>query len=153
MGKQNGKPGGKKHKRGKKEANVQKELIIREDGQEYAQVLTMLGDMRVEAECLNDEGELYKKRVCKIRGAMRKRAWISKGDIILLGLRDFQDDKADVIHKYSFDDVLKLRAYKEIPETMKMTDGEIKDPNDGIIFGFSSDEEVEEITADDIDDI
>jgi len=113
--------GGKKHKRGKKDPNIQKELVIREDGQEYAQVLTMLGDMRVEAECLNDEGELYKKRVCKIRGAMRKRAWISKSDIILIGLRDFQDDKADVIHKYSFDDVLKLKAYKEIPETMKNT--------------------------------
>ena len=143
--------GGKKHKRGKKEANVQKELVIREDGQEYAQVLTMLGDMRVEAECLNDDGELYKKRVCKIRGNMRKRAWISKGDIILIGLRDFQDDKADVIHKYSFDDVLKLKSYKEIPETIMS--GDNQESTDGIIFGFSSDENDEEITAEDIEDI
>lgn len=26
---------------------------------------------------------------------------ISQGDIVLVGLRDFQDDKADIIHKYN----------------------------------------------------
>lgn len=29
------------------------------------------------------------------------QVWINQGDIILLSLRDFQDDKADVIQKYT----------------------------------------------------
>ena len=30
--------------------------------------------------------------------------WINQGDIVLLSLRDFQDDKADVIVKYTSDE-------------------------------------------------
>lgn len=30
--------------------------------------------------------------------------WINQGDIVLLSLRDFQDDKADVIVKYTADE-------------------------------------------------
>jgi len=29
------------------------------------------------------------------------QVWINQGDIILLSLREFQDDKADVIQKYT----------------------------------------------------
>lgn len=67
---------------------------------EYAQVLKMLGNGRVEAQCFDGE-----KRLAHIRGKMRKKVWINQGDIILLSLRDFQDDKADVIVKYTPDEV------------------------------------------------
>ena len=145
------KKGGKGHKKGKNIPNVKKELVLREDCQEYGQVISMLGDMRVEVECLNEEGNLYKKRKCKIRGNMRKRCWINKGDIILIGLRDYEDDKADVIHKYDFDEVIRLKSLKEIPENLKLSDdvGEKDNDVDGILFGYSS----EEFDSDEISDI
>ncbi len=34
-------------------------------------------------------------------GKMRKKVWIAQGDIILVGLRDYQDEKADVIMKFT----------------------------------------------------
>merc|ERR1719239_1815041 len=37
------------------------------------------------------------KRLCHIRGKLRKKVWINTTDIILLGLREFQDGRADVI--------------------------------------------------------
>ena len=43
--------------------------------------------------------------------------WINQGDIILVGLRDYQDAKADVILKYNPDEARNLKAYGEIPET------------------------------------
>merc|ERR1712000_486073 len=49
------------------------------------------------------------KRLAHIRGKMRKKVWINQGDIVLLSLRDFQDDKADVIQKYSSDEARKLK--------------------------------------------
>ena len=145
------KKGGKGHKKGKNIPNVKKELVLREDCQEYGQVISMLGDMRVEVECLNEEGSLYKKRKCKIRGNMRKRCWINKGDIILIGLRDYEDDKADVIHKYDFDEVIRLKSLKEIPENLKFSDdiGEKENDVDGILFGYSS----EDFDSDEINDI
>ena len=30
------------------------------------------------------------KRLCHIRGKMRKKVWINQSDIVLLGLRDYQ---------------------------------------------------------------
>jgi len=62
---------------------------------EYAQVTRMLGNGRLEAFCFDGVN-----RLCHIRGKLRKRVWIGVGDIVLLGLREFQDQKADIILKY-----------------------------------------------------
>lgn len=32
------------------------------------------------------------------------QVWINAGDIILLSMREFQEEKADVIHKYTPDE-------------------------------------------------
>ncbi|KAI4305718.1 hypothetical protein L6164_029067 [Bauhinia variegata] len=121
--------GGKNRKRGKNEADDEKrELVFKEDGQEYAQVLRMLGNGRCEATCIDGT-----KRLCHIRGKMHKKVWIAAGDIILVGLRDYQDDKADVILKYMADEARLLRAYGELPESIRL--------NEGIAGGLEDEEE------------
>ena len=91
--------GGKNRRRGKNENDdVKRELILKEEGQSYAQVTRILGNGHLEAFCFDITGG--KKRLCHIRGKLRKKQWINQGDVILLGLRDYQDDKADVIMKY-----------------------------------------------------
>ncbi|KAI7818759.1 hypothetical protein BC939DRAFT_401053, partial [Gamsiella multidivaricata] len=110
--------GGKNRRRGKNENEGEKrELVFKEDGQEYAQVLKMLGNGRVEAQCFDGE-----KRLAHIRGKMRKKVWINQGDIILISLRDFQDDKADVILKYNTEEARNLKAYGELPESAKINE-------------------------------
>ena len=37
---------------------------------------------------------------------MRKRVWISNNDMILVSLREFDDDKGDVIYKYEYFDLI-----------------------------------------------
>ncbi len=59
----------------------------------------MLGNGWLEANCCDGT-----KRLCHIRGAFRKKVWITVGDLVLLGLRDFQDGKADIILKYTPDE-------------------------------------------------
>jgi translation initiation factor 1A len=71
-------------------------LIIKEEQETYGQVINALGNNRLMVKCFSDG----KDRVCTIRGSMRKKIWINKNDIVLVSLRDFQDDKADIIHKY-----------------------------------------------------
>jgi len=64
--------GGKNRRRGKNENDDDKrELVFREDGQEYAQVIKMLGNGRLEAMCFDGE-----KRLAHIRGKMRKKVCI-----------------------------------------------------------------------------
>ena len=53
---------------------------------------------------------------------MRKKVWVSTGDIILVGLRDFQDEKADVILKYNADEARSLKAYGELPDNIRVNE-------------------------------
>ena len=50
------------------------------------------------------------KRLGLIRGKLRKKIWINNGDIILVSLREYQDEKGDVILKYSADEARSLYA-------------------------------------------
>ncbi|KEI42883.1 uncharacterized protein L969DRAFT_179549 [Mixia osmundae IAM 14324] len=131
--------GGKNRRRGKNENESEKrELVFKED--EYAQVTKMLGNGRLEAQCFDGE-----KRLAHIRGKMRKKVWINQGDIILISLRDFQDDKADVIQKYSPDEARNLKAYGELPDTAKI--------NETDAFGEEGDDADVDFEEEDIDDL
>ena len=63
--------------------------------------------------------------MCHIRGKMRKKVWIGQGDIVLVGLRDYQDEKADVILKYSADEARVLKQYGELPEHLRINDTDV----------------------------
>merc|ERR1712079_460241 len=129
--------GGNKAKRAKADAQkVKKELEFKEDGQEYGQVQRMLGNGRCEVFCFDNV-----KRLCHIRGKMRKKVWVSQGDIVLVSLRDFQDEKGDIIVKYTSEEARNLKTYGELPDNVRinetdMMEGELSD--DGVQF----DEEV-----------
>jgi translation initiation factor 1A len=111
---------GKNRKRGtNKNDPVKRELILKEEGQEYAQCTKMLGNGRIEVACFDGV-----KRLATIRGKMRKKVWVNVGDIVLLGLRDFQDTKADVILKYMPDEARQLQKQGEIPVSAKINEEE-----------------------------
>ena len=105
----------------------------------------MLGNGRLEAICFDGCN-----RLCHIRGKLRKRVWIGVGDIILLGLREFQDQKADVLLKYDGDEARALKSYGELPESVQINAG-ADSMTDGIAFendssdNFDFDDEVDNI--------
>merc|ERR1712080_164154 len=143
--------GGKNRRRGKNENdNEKRELTFKEEGQEYAQVVKMLGNGRLEAVCFDGS-----KRLAHIRGKLRKKVWINQGDIILLSLREYQDEKGDVILKYSADEARSLKAYGDLPETAKIneTDTYGGEEEGGIGFDFGEDDSDSdgEIDVDDIE--
>lgn len=120
----------------------------------------MLGNGRLEAYCFDGV-----KRMCHIRGKLRKKVWINQGDVILIGLRDFQDAKADVIMKYNADETRNLKNYGEIPDTVKIqADNDIEFMAQAELYGTggvgakleeSSDEssEANSESEDDIDNV
>ncbi|KAI8803730.1 hypothetical protein BJ742DRAFT_489792 [Cladochytrium replicatum] len=129
--------GGKNRKRGKNENDSEKrELVFKEDGQEYAVVTKMLGNGWVESNCCDGS-----KRQAHIRGAFRKKVWITAGDLVLLGLRDFQDEKADVILKYTADEARMLKSYGEIPDNIKVNETDtMGEPDDEANVEFDIDD-------------
>ena len=132
--------GGKGHRRGKNSTGdgTARALLLKEPGQEYAKVLKLYGSCRLDALCQSSEGKneiVMKNRICHIRGKMRKRVWINRGDLILIGVRDFQDDKADVIHKYDHDEAKRLLKRGEIVPSMLSEDNDkTMGETDDIVF-------------------
>lgn len=109
----------KNTKRAKNAKNVTitaRPFFTKTEEQEYATVVRMLGDCRVECKCFDD-----KTRLGIIRNKLRKGKAnrIKVDDIVLVSKRDFQDDKADIIHVYTMEDVIKLRRMGEIPDAEK----------------------------------
>ncbi|CDF38839.1 Translation initiation factor eIF1A [Chondrus crispus] len=134
--------GGKNRRRGKNDNDDDKrELIFKEDGQEYAQVNRMLGNGRCESKCFDGT-----TRLCHIRGKLRKKVWVNAQDIVLVGLRDYQDDKADIILKYSPDEARNLMKYGEIPDTTTINEnaaeGEDGEEGDDVVFDFEAIDEI-----------
>ena len=110
--------------------------LVKSEGQEYAKVTTLLGNRRVTLACMDG-----KQRLGRIRGNMKKkRIFINKNDYVLVGLRDFQDDKADVLDKYTQQEVNRLIKLGEICES------KAEDENEDIGVDF----EEEEINLDEI---
>jgi len=140
--------GGKNRRRGKNENDVMKRELIRKDGddQAYAQVMKMLGNGRLTAQCFDG-----KERLCHIRGKLRKKVWINQGDIILLGLRGYQEGKADVILKYTTDEARVLKNEGQLPESARLNEND--EPNEGEVefvdFGDDLDDEGEGVGAQD----
>jgi translation initiation factor 1A len=62
------------------------------------------------------------------------------GDVILLSLRDFQDEKADVILKYTPDEARLLKSYGELPDGVKVNDQEQEEEDGDIDVEFDIDE-------------
>eukprot|EP00854_Cymbomonas_tetramitiformis_P001118 gene1118-1672_t len=112
MTKNSGK-GGKSHKKMKNEHEIKRELLFKEDGQGYAKVMDMLGSGRCNLKCLKDNTDV----MGIIRGSLRKmksKNFIRKDDIVLICLRDYQENKADIVHVYTTDEVKILIEYGEI---------------------------------------
>jgi translation initiation factor 1A len=126
----------------------------------------MLGNGRLEAKCFDGN-----TRLAHIRGKLRKKVWINQGDIILLcaihaatssisltrysSLRDYQDDKGDVLMKYSADEARSLKAYGELPENTRIneTDTYGDENAEGMGFEFDEDRSGSEASDVDIEDI
>ena len=99
----------------------------------------MLGGGRVQLGCFDGVS-----RQGLIRGTMRRRVWINTGDIVLVGLREFQQEKADVIHKYTTDEARMLQSYGELPASAKINQTQIDlelggdgkdDADNEVVFG------------------
>ncbi len=82
--------GGKNYKKSKNNVEDNAVLYEKMDDQMYGRVTKVLGNCNVMVYCNDD-----KERLCHIRGSMKKKCWISAGDIVLISIRDFSSDSCN----------------------------------------------------------
>ena len=116
--------GGKGYKKKKKPGQGSRELvqIVRQPGQMPARALKLLGNRQVLCYCNDDV-----IRNCHIRGAMKGRAWVNIGDLVLISLRDWSVQVSvkevrlgDIIDLYSRDHFSSLRKEPGINKRLFM---------------------------------
>jgi len=158
--------GGKKHKRNKNQNIQPKNLRLKEEGQEYAQIKKCKGNCRFDVICFDG-----KERMAIMCGKMRKRRFVKAKDIVLVSLREWQDSVCDIIDNYDENLTRKLKEKGLVPKSINIdVDNQYSSDDDddmGIVFSTnmpdSSDDEekLEKVDSDettseediDVDDI
>ena len=75
----------------------------------------LLGGSRLMVIC--EDG---KKRLGRIRGKMKKRRWIRVGDLLVIQPWSFDDDKADVMWRYTRTQATYLKERKLLPKEVDL---------------------------------
>lgn len=80
------------------------DLRMPDDGEVFAEVTDMLGANRVSVRCADGV-----ERTARIPGRMQKRVWIRENDLVIVDPWDWQDEKADIVHRYEQSEADQLR--------------------------------------------
>jgi len=110
--------GGKKgKKKSSKSFNVVRKIELKDEDQEYAYIVKKLGNSRMTVCIISmDKTVCGKTLMATMRGSLkRRRCKIYNGDIVLISLRSYQNDRADMILKYDIDEIKELKQLNEIP--------------------------------------
>ncbi len=75
----------------------------------------LLGGSRLTVLC--EDG---KKRLGRIRGKMKKRRWIKTGDLLIIQPWSFDDDKADVMWRYTWTQANYLKEKGLLPKEVDL---------------------------------
>ena len=110
--------GGKKSKRSKNstdnvEVIIPKKADFGQGEVEYAKITKMLGDGRVSLSMIERNNE---SRIGVIRGSLYKKVFMGVGDIVLVGIRDYDQKTCDIIHRYTQDGIHELLKSDELSD-------------------------------------
>merc|ERR1711879_733562 len=83
--------------------------ILKTDGLEYAKLTKIFGDSKFESLDVQEYS-----RISIIRGKIKKKYWFKLRDVVLLSFEN-NSHKANILHKFSLDQVIKLKKMKELP--------------------------------------
>lgn len=75
-----------------------------------------------------------------------------QGDIILCDLREYQDDKADIIVRYNPDEARQLKKLGHLPDSIKIETGEDKHDHEDVPFEFTNATGEEESDSDSVEE-
>lgn len=83
----------------------------RNEGEMFGIADQLLGASRIKVMCADG-----KMRMARIPGKMKKRMWIREGDLVIIRPWKFQDEKSDVVWRYTKTQASYLSRRKSIPK-------------------------------------
>jgi translation initiation factor 1A len=86
-------------------------LPRRKEGEMFAIADQLLGACKIKVMCADG-----KTRMARIPGKMKKRMWIREGDLVIIRPWKFQDEKSDVVWRYTKTQASYLSRRKLLPK-------------------------------------
>ena len=132
-------PKKKGNRNNKAPVSTKRELVLRQELEEYAQIRKLMGDRRLKL-VLPDGSET----ISTIRGCFGRRCWMKEGEVVLTQEREYQKGKLDVIYKYTREEANSLYKMGHIPFSFLNGGGDFEmqtDKEDIVRFDHSSDDE------------
>ena len=117
--------------------SVKGEILLKSDVDEdvvYGQTTRILGDCNFMVMCYSDG----KERLCHLRKAVKKGEKVTIDTIVLVGLRDYQDEKGDIVYVYKKEHANELRQKKEIPSKVSSNQEMDEDNTEETGFDFNT---------------
>ncbi|HHC19408.1 MAG: translation initiation factor eIF-1A [Euryarchaeota archaeon] len=90
-------------------------LPDRNNNEMFAIASEMLGGNHLRVIC-----EDKKERLARIPGRMLRRVWIKTGDLLIIKPWEFQDDRADVVFRYTKVQACNLKKKGLLPEVLEL---------------------------------
>ncbi|MGC9308005.1 MAG: translation initiation factor eIF-1A [Thermoplasmatota archaeon] len=90
-------------------------LPNRDQGELFAVADQRMGAGRIKIICEDSVA-----RMGRIRGKMKRRAWIRSGDLLIVRPWEFQNEKADILYRYSPTETSHLARQQKIPDTINV---------------------------------
>ena len=99
--------GGKKFRSNKKNYGLEvRNTVLKESEQNYALVNKVCGSCRFQL-TMDNGSKVLGILCCSMK---KKRIWVNENDLILVSRRDYENDKVDIIGKYTTDEWEYLRS-------------------------------------------
>ena len=92
---------------------VRVRLPKKNDGELFAIADQNLGAYKIRVMCADGKG-----RLGRIPGKIKKRMWIREGDLLIVKPWDFQDDKANILYRYTKTQASYLSRKRMLPEIL-----------------------------------
>ena len=90
-----------------------KELVLPGPGEMLGRVIKLLGSDHVLVKCADG-----KTRVGRIRGKLKRRIWVRENDVVLVAPWEFQDNRCDILWRYTLAQADWLRQNEYLPESI-----------------------------------
>lgn len=92
---------------------VRVRLPRRKGGEMFGIADQLLGASRIRVMCADG-----KHRMGRIPGKIKKRMWIREGDLVIVQPWEFQDEKANILYRYTRTQAMYLSRRKMIPKSI-----------------------------------
>jgi translation initiation factor 1A len=92
---------------------VRVRLPRKKNGEMFGIADQLLGASRIKVMCADG-----KSRMGRIPGKIKKRMWIREGDLVIVQPWEFQDEKANILYRYTKTQAMYLSRKKMIPKSV-----------------------------------